>query len=86
MLVFFTGALVPLPGALLGLLSRLLPLSWGIAALRWSFENGPDAAELWRNGLLPGLLLNTAVYLALGLILFTWGERRARQLGVLGHY
>jgi ABC-2 type transport system permease protein len=86
MLVFFSGALAPLPGALLGWLSSLLPLSWGIAALRASMVNGEAASDLWRSGLLPGLLLNTAAYLTLGVFLFIWGERRARRLGVLGHY
>ena len=85
MLVFFSGALAPLPGVL-GIFSRVLPLSWGIAALRAALVNGDTLRDLWQNGLLPGLLLNTLVYLALGVALFTWGERRARRLGVLGHY
>ena len=85
MLVFFSGALAPLPGVL-GTFSRVLPLSWGIAALRAALVSGATLTDLWQNGLLPGLLLNTLVYLALGVALFTWGERRARRLGVLGHY
>lgn len=86
MLVFFSGALVPLPGSLLGSLSRLLPLSWGISALRAALVNGATVLDLWQNGLLPGLIINTLVYFVLGVFLFTWGERRARQLGVLSHY
>ena len=85
MLVFFSGALAPLPGVL-GTFSRVLPLSWGIAALRTALVSSATLNDLWQNGLLPGLLLNTLLYLALGVAFFTWGERRARRLGVLGHY
>ncbi len=86
MLVFFSGALVPLPGVLLGGLSSLLPLTWGIAALRASLLSHTTLFDLWQNGLLPGLLINTAVYLGLGCSLFAWGERHARKSGVLSHY
>jgi len=86
MLVFFTGALAPIYNPLLGAFSMLLPLTLGITCLRAIFIDGASAAELWRSGLLPGLLINTAFYVASGSVLFTWGQRRARQLGILAHY
>jgi ABC-2 type transport system permease protein len=86
MLVFFTGALAPIQNPLLGAFSKLLPLTLGITCLREIIIDGGTAVDLWQNGLLPGLLINTAFYLLLGVILFTWGQRRARQLGVLAHY
>jgi ABC-2 type transport system permease protein len=85
LLVFFTGALAPQAG-LFGSFTHLLPLSLGIDALRGNLVDGLSFGDLWTNGLLPGLLVNTIAYLVLGVILFNWGERKARLLGVLGHY
>jgi len=86
MLVFFTGALAPIYNPLLAAFSKLLPLTLGITCLRAIFIDSATAADLWQSGLLPGLLINTAFYVASGAALFTWGQRRARQLGVLSHY
>lgn len=86
MLVFFTGALAPITNPLLSAFSKLLPLTLGITCLRQIIIEGATAADLWQSGSLPGLLVNTAFYLILGVALFTWGGRRARQLGVLAHY
>lgn len=85
-LVFFTGALAPLYHPLLSALARLLPLTWGIESLRAIFLEQANLADLWGSGLLPGLLLNTSVYVTLGMVGFAWGERRARRLGILAHY
>jgi len=85
-LVFFTGALAPMTQPVLAAVARALPLGWGIACLRAIVVEAATAASLWHSGDLPGLLLNTAFYMALGAALFAWGERRARTLGVLGHY
>jgi ABC-2 type transport system permease protein len=86
MLVFFTGALAPLTWPGLVLVSRALPLTWGITALRAIVLEGATAAVLWQRGELTGLVLNTAFYAILGAALFTWGQRKARVLGTLGHY
>jgi ABC-2 type transport system permease protein len=86
MLVFFTGALAPIHNAYLGALSKTLPLTWGIASLRAILMDGATITVLWQNGLLAGLLINTAFYITLGIVFFTWGQRRARELGVLAHY
>jgi ABC-2 type transport system permease protein len=86
MLVFFTGALAPLNQPGLVLLSKTLPLTWGITALREIIIKGMNIVVLWQRGGLIGLIMNTTVYLILGITLFTWGQRRARVLGTLGHY
>ncbi len=86
MLVFFTGALVPLTHPILAAVAKTLPLSWGIASLRAIMLEGATATSLWQAGELPGLLLNTACYVVLGTALFTWGQKQARILGVLAHY
>jgi hypothetical protein len=86
MLVFFTGALAPIQNTYLDAFSKLLPLTWGIAGLRAIMIDGASMTTLWQNGLLIALLINTAFYVTLGIVLFTWGQRRARELGVLAHY
>ncbi len=86
MLVFFTGALAPITNPLLDGFAKLLPLTWGIRALRANILDGATLSEHWQNGIWLGLLVNTGIYLILGVILFTWGQNRARQQGVLAHY
>jgi ABC-type polysaccharide/polyol phosphate export permease len=86
MLVFFTGALVPFYQPVLEDISHLLPLSLGIESLRAIFLQNVDFAALWQSGLFPGLLMNTLFYSILGVALFRWGERRAREFGLLAQY
>jgi ABC-2 type transport system permease protein len=86
MLVFFTGALAPIENIYLDALSKTLPLTWGIICLRELIINKTTITTLWQNGILIGLLINTAFYLSIGVIFFTWGQRKARELGVLAHY
>jgi ABC-2 type transport system permease protein len=86
MLVFFSGALVPLTHPGLALVAKALPISWGVAGLRAIVLEGATVTSLWQRGELFGLLLNTMFYVVLGAALFTWGQRRARILGVLAHY
>jgi ABC-type polysaccharide/polyol phosphate export permease len=86
MLVFFTGALAPLTRPSLVLVSKALPLTWGITALRAIMLEGTTAVVLWQRGELIGLIVNTTFYILLGATLFTWGQRKARVLGTLGHY
>jgi hypothetical protein len=86
MLVFFTGALAPIPNGILGVLSKVLPLTLGITSLRSLLIDRATIVTLWQDGLLVGLLINTAIYIGLGFVFFNWGQRRARELGVLAHY
>ena len=86
MLVFFTGALAPIYTPVLSGISKALPLTWGIAALRAVFIDQASLSSLWQNGLLIGLLINTVIYTLLGIVVFSWGQNRARSLGTLAHY
>lgn len=86
MLVFFTGALAPIYQPVLLQISKLLPLTWGIAALRAIFIEGASLSTLWQRGLAVGLLANTIFYILLGVVVFSWGQNRARTLGTLAHY
>lgn len=86
--VLFTGALVPLNdlGVVFTLLKLLLPMTWGIDLLRQTLINGAAWSQLWASGALPGLALQSAVFLALGIVVFRWGLRRAQEQGSLGSY
>jgi ABC-2 type transport system permease protein len=86
--VLFTGALVPLNslGLVFTLLKLLLPMTWGIDLLRQSLIDGATWSQLWASGALPGLALQSAVFLALGFVVFCWGLRRAQEQGNLGSY
>ena len=86
LLVFFTGALAPIYNPLFAVIAKVLPLSWGITCLRAIFLEGASISLLWQERLLIGLLVNTFVYIALGFYIFNWGQRAARQMGVLAHY
>jgi ABC-2 type transport system permease protein len=86
MLVFFTGALAPIQSPILGTIAKLLPLTWGIDALRAIFIDGADVIALWHSGILIGLLLNTLFYMSIGTVVFSLGQKQARTLGVMAHY
>ena len=87
LMIFFTGALVSLErlGLWYQVLKIAFPLTWGISLMR-SVVQGVSLAEMWGNGELAGLFVHSLVYLALGLGVFAWGYRHAREKGTLGHY
>ena len=87
-LIFLTGAIVPVEGFpyLFRLVAYALPTTQGISLMRAVLIEGKGWAELLAEGRLPGLVAHSAIYLALGLLAFTWCERIARQQGSLGHY
>jgi ABC-2 type transport system permease protein len=58
----------------------VLPYALGAAA-----GKALASGEVLQAGTLGWVGLNSAVYLVLGAGVFAWAERRARQLGVLGH-
>ena len=86
MLVFFTGALAPIRQPVLLGISKLLPLTWGITALRAIYVENASFNSLWESGMMAGLFINTAIYILLGVFLFVWGQKQARSLGTLAHY
>lgn len=73
-------ALVALPAYPLNALAGL-PYALGAAAARAAAAGAvlPPAVYGW-------IALNSLVYLLLGLAIYAWLERRARLLGILGHF
>lgn len=81
MLFFLGGTLFPFStGSLLYVISRLFPLAAGIDVMRAMVEGLPAGNE-WIL-----LLVNSAVYFLLGLIVLSWSFRRAQVDGSLAHY
>ncbi|WP_135851117.1 ABC transporter permease [Halorussus salinus] len=77
-------ALVAAPTLDLGW-ARLLPLAQGSALLQRAMTDGTRLWEFPATDL--GILLATGIgYLLAGYLVFQFAQRRARRLGVLGHY
>jgi ABC-2 type transport system permease protein len=86
-LLFLTGALAPLDNApLLYRLSRALPLTIGIDLSRQVIAGKLQISAVLRQPDFYWLLVNTAVYVLLGLAIWEWGQRTARRDGSLAHY
>jgi ABC-2 type transport system permease protein len=83
-----SGALVPLDslGVLYTALKLLFPMTWGIEILREVVLNDTPLVELMQMDELPGLALQTAALLLIGLFIFQRALQRARQRGELGVY
>jgi len=87
-LLFLTGSLLPIshfPGWL-ATFARTLPITQGIDVLRNVELNGQTLTSAWVNGSLIWLVVNSALYLSVGWVVFKWGERIARTQGSLSHY
>ena len=86
--VLFTGALVPLNnlGAIFALLKYLVPMTWGIDALRAALVSRVGWPALWLDGTLWSLSIQAFAFLALGTAAFIWSVRRAQMQGSLGTY
>jgi hypothetical protein len=67
-------------------LKLLFPMTWGIEILRDVVLNKVTLVELARIGVLPGLVLQTAVMLVGGLFIFERALKQARRSGELGSY
>jgi hypothetical protein len=61
-------------------------MTWGIEILRDVVLNKVTLVELARIGVLPGLVLQTAVMLVGGLFIFERALKQARRSGELGSY
>ena len=87
-LLFLNGALLPvdrLPGWMEAF-AKTLPTTQGIIVLRRVILDGQTLAQVWQDGSLVGLLINSTVYFVLGWFFFRWCENRARRMGALGQY
>ncbi|KAA3663572.1 MAG: hypothetical protein DWQ04_10110 [Chloroflexi bacterium] len=86
-LLFFSGALSSLEGIpILYQASRFLPLSIGIDLLRKMLVEGADFWQIAVSSDFYSLVVNTAVYLIIGLFILKWAGNKARHAGTLGHY
>lgn len=87
LMIFLTGSFVSLEalGGFYEVTRLLFPLTWGISLLR-GILTGMDLLSLLQSGELLGLLGHAFVYLLVGLAVFSWGYRKARLNGTLGHY
>ncbi len=87
-MIFLTGAFVSLEklGWVFTATRFLFPLTWGISLIRKTMTDNDTVLSLWNSGELGGLCLHSAVYLAVGLVVFAWGYRTARRKGTLAHY
>ena len=87
MLIFFSGALAPFQeGSVFQSIAQFLPLSWGIAATRSLAIDGLSFPDLMQNGQFLGLVINTAAYLFVGIVVFRWEIDTAKNRGELAHY
>ncbi len=87
-LLFLTGSLLPItsfPGWL-AVVAQTLPITQGIEVLRQILLQGQSLSSTWASGGLEGLLINSAVYLTIGWLVFKGCERIAKQQGSLSHY
>jgi len=79
----FIGLIAAPIGSYPGL--RLLPVSHGSYLIQHAMQDGVRLWEIpaWELGL---LVATATAYLVVGLVAFTLLHRRARRLGVMGHY
>jgi ABC-type polysaccharide/polyol phosphate export permease len=86
-LLFLTGAVVPLAGLpVLFAVSRLLPLTIGIDLLRNLLVEGVPFTDILATGPFVGLLINSGLYLVAGLLTLHWARQKALDDGSLAHY
>lgn len=88
LLLFLSGALLPvdrLPPALAAF-ATTLPTTQGIAVLREVVLGGHSLADTWADGSLPWLAVHSALYLAVGWLVYARCEAIAKRQGTLGQY
>lgn len=86
-LLFLTGAVVPLAGLpILYIVSRFLPLSIGVELLRDLLVGGVPFAAILGSGPFVALLINSGLYLGGGLLTLNWARQKALDDGSLAHY
>lgn len=83
-----TGALVPLErlGVVYEILKVVVPTTWGIAELRGVIVGGTGWETLWMNGTWAGLIVQTVVFVAIGVAVFEHCFLRARRGGDFSTY
>lgn len=86
-LLFLTGAVVPLTGLpVLYLVSRFLPLSIGVELLRDLLVENVAFTSILASWSFVALLINSGLYLGAGLLTLHWARQKALADGSLSHY
>lgn len=87
-LLFVTGAIIPVnefPGFFQGV-AKLCPMTQGLIMLRKVTVKGDSLWVLIQNGDMLILIINSLIYLILGLATFKIMENLSRYRGVIGLY
>lgn len=87
-LLFLNGTILPIdvmPGWLAGI-GKTLPSTQGIIVLRRVVLDGQSLVAAWQDGSLVWLVVHSAIYLAVGWLVFGYCERVAKVQGSLGQY
>lgn len=88
MLLFLNGTILPvenMPDWLAGI-ARTLPSTQGIVVIRRVVLGGQSLSAVWQDGSLIWLIVHSAIYFAIGWVVFTCCERVAKKQGSLGQY
>jgi ABC-2 type transport system permease protein len=87
-LFYINGAMLPIEHfpAWLQIIAHFLPVTQGIIVMRSIVLNGNTLAQTWADGSLGLLMVHTAIYFIAGWLVFTWCERKAKELGTIGQY
>lgn len=87
-LLFFNGSILPLENMpkIIQLLSKTLPTTQGIAVMRAMIFEKQSLFGAIADGSCIILVLNSLLYMALGLAIFVYCERWAQRNGIMGHY
>ena len=88
LMIFLTGSLVGLEslGGVYDVLRLAFPLTWGISLMRSVLAGEQTLGSPAQRGELVGLAAHALAYLAVGLVVFAWGQRVARRKGTMRHY
>ncbi|MBC7546091.1 MAG: ABC transporter permease [Candidatus Sericytochromatia bacterium] len=87
-MLVFGLAILPLeslPGWVKGFVENF-PFTKALVLLRQVGVQGVPLSQLFADGSVASLALNTTIYLGLGMLVFSIAERKARQLGTLNQY
>lgn len=87
-MLFLTGALLPVTlfPDWLAAVAKTLPITQGIIVLRSIVLSGKSFGTVWGDGSLPALIVNSAIYIVLGGVIFFWCEVTAKKSGSMGQY
>jgi ABC-2 type transport system permease protein len=87
-LLYFSGIMLPLEALApeMAAVARVLPATLGVAALRELVFAQRSLGELWLDGAIPWLIVHSALYCALGWLIYRWCESIAKRQGSLGQY